>query len=64
MDAGWKDEFWYITRGAFLKFDMPFVFEQIIDNHANDPSVERDYFFYTDTDVLFFKVRCFTSTSL
>lgn len=48
---------WYRNRGAFLRLDVPFVFPRALAEHANDPTVEQEYFLYTDNDVLFLRVR-------
>lgn len=44
---------WYEGRGAYLRLDIGLLLPEILTAFADDPTLEKEYIFYTDTDVLF-----------
>lgn len=55
VEQGHQPAEWFRNRGAFLRMDIPFIFPELLNKYADDPTVEKNYFLYTDNDVIFLK---------
>lgn len=55
LAAGLVKQKWYSQRGTFLRLDISLILPSVMPLYRNDPSIEKEYFLYTDTDVLFLK---------
>lgn len=55
VKQGVLSEAWYEGHGAFLRLDIGMLLPEILASFQHDATLEKEYFFYTDTDVLFLK---------